>query len=596
MKANKLAEALSGQDTGRFWSLIKRQLGGGVPLPPSFGKVAGDHNISNMWRTHFSAILNDLTCGSDDMVLCHINSVMSAVTPPVTAEDVQNAILRLKGGKSPGWDQITTDHLLHMCSEVSAVIAVMFNSMIHHSVLPDGLIFSLLVPLVKDKSGVLDDVSNYRAIALSSVLSKVLEFVLMDRLDPYLSTSEAQFGFKPSHSTTQATHVLKETVNYYTERGSPVYTCFLDASKAFDRVCHTKLFQILEERGVPSAYLKLLLYWYRCQRASVRWSQSESEPFPIQNGVRQGGNLSPLLFNVYIDELLCDLRKLSIGCHVGTCAVNVLAYADDIVLLSPTRTGLQMLINRCEQFAVSRNIKFNVHKTACMVFNPRKPYKAVHLCTSRLPTVTLDGHELKWVSQFKYLGHILASDLSDAQDIRRVKRTLYYGTNMLCARLGYACKDTLIRLFKSYCAHMYGCELWNVDGSKRAFRELCVAYHSCVKKILKVPIWCRNHELCHQSKLLTCPMLIAKRQLVFHRGTRVCENGIVKSSLYSGIGQRGIAASVHLKIRQRYDLLDLDFDAVSVNDISNIFVSHLERVIHERAAQRHDHDLCLSST
>ena len=78
--------------------------------------------------------------------------------------------------------------------------------------------------------------------------------------------------------------------------------------------------------------------------------------------------------------------------------------------------------------------------------------------------------------------------------------------------------------------------------------------------------------------------------------SRVCENEIVKSSLYSGIGQRGIAASVHLKIRQRYDLLDLDFDAVSVNDISNIFVSHLERVIHERAAQRHDHDLCLSST
>ena len=113
--------------------------------------------------------------------------------------------------------------MLRLHPDVSAVIAVMFNSMVNHSILPDNLIYSIIVPLVKDKSGLLDDMTNYRAIALSTTLSKVLELLLMDRLGPYLGTSDAQFGFKTGHSTTHATYVLKETISYYSERGSPIY-------------------------------------------------------------------------------------------------------------------------------------------------------------------------------------------------------------------------------------------------------------------------------------------------------------------------------------------------------------------------------------
>ena len=306
--------------------------------------------------------------------------------------------------------------------------------------------------------------------------------------------------------------------------------------------------------------------------------------------MRQGGNLSPLLFSVYLDQLLCELRMFRIGCHVGTCAVNVLAYADDIVLLAPTRMGLQDLVKRCECFAMSRDIKFNAQKTVCMVFNPRKPYKATHLCSSVPPKITLNGHELKWVRHFKYLGHIIAGDVSDGQDMRREKRILYYSVNMLCARLGYACRDILIKLFKSYCAHMYGCELWNIYQNQKAFRELCVAYHSCVKKLTSVPIWTRNHELCHQLKLLPCPMLVAKRQLIFQHGITVSENSIICSLRNSDIGRGGIVGRTHTQIRQLYGLLNMDFNLVTRNDLTNIFVSHLERVIRDRAAQRQQQD------
>ena len=197
-------------------------------------------------------MFNDTSCGRDCEILNQFMSESFSNVPPLTTEDVAIAVTKLQSGKSPGWDHVSTDHLLHLHPDLLSVIAVLFNSMLNHSTLPSGLVFSLLVPIIKDKSSMLDDTSNYRAIALSTALSKVLELILLERLEPLLHTSDVQFGFKAEHSTTHATYVLKETVNHFTKLGSSVYACFLDASKAFDRVCHSKLFQILSERGVSS--------------------------------------------------------------------------------------------------------------------------------------------------------------------------------------------------------------------------------------------------------------------------------------------------------------------------------------------------------
>ena len=428
----------------------------------------------------------------------------------------------------------------------------------------------------------LNDRSNYRAIALSTTLSKILELVLVERLQPFLDTSDAQFGFKPEHSTTYATFVLKETINYYTKQGSPVYVCFLDASKAFDRVCHSKLFQILSERGVPSPYLKLLIQWYTSQKMGVKWANSTSDSFSVTNGVRQGGNLSPLLFNVYIDDLLRSLQMMHVGCHVRNSPVNVIAYADDIVLLSPSRAGLEKLVQKCESFALTRDIAFNVKKTVCMIFNPQRPYSFTHLTSSQPPIVTLCGNKLKWVNQFKYLGHVIDCNLGDSGDMRRIKRALYYSVNMLCALLGNANRETLMKLFRSYCTNFYGCELWDTSKEKKCFRELCVAYHSCVKKLVRVPKSFRNHPLCLAVDILPCPMLVASRQLLFYRRLLSSENSIIKVLLASDIGHRGVTVKAHLKIRKEYDLMSMDLSSTNRASVMNTFTSHLKRLVNDR--------------
>ena len=580
-KLNLMENALLNQEPARFWTLIKQQLGAGTPLPPSFGGVRGNSEISELWKNHFKAIFNDASCSSDVEVFDQVMDIPVPNTPPIGTQDVCNAIAKLKSGKSPGWDNISTDHLMNLQPDILATVAVLFNCMINHSDLPAELVYSLLVPLVKDKAGPLDDKSNYRAIALSTTLSKVLELVLIERLEPFLHTSDAQFGFKVGHSTTHAAYCLKETVNYYTSKGSPVYSCFLDASKAFDRVCHSKLFGILSRRGVPTPYLKLLLKWYKTQQMGVKWADRVSES-SVENGVRQGGNLSPLLFNVYIDELLLELRKLPVGCHIGKCSVNVLAYADDIVLLSPTREGLQALVEKCEMFAISKDINFNVRKTVCMLFNPQKPYGVAHLSCCKPPSISLNGHNLVWVEKFKYLGHVLASNLSDGPDMCRVKRSLYYSVNMICARVGHANRNILIKLFRAYCTNMYGCELWDTAGERKAFNDLCIAYHSCIKKLVKLPRWTRNHDLCQELGLLTSPMLVASRKLMFQQRLLTSDNSIIQILTDSEIGTRGITAKSHFQIQQQYGLMVLDLLSVGKADIRNIFAAHLDRFVRDR--------------
>ena len=103
----------------------------------------------------------------------------------------------------------------------------------------------------------------------------------------------------------------------------------------------------------------------------VRWGNSLSMTFRCANGIRQGGQLSPLLYNVYTDDLNHHLQVTGIGCYVGGAWVNSLSYADDMVLLAPTVTALQTLFEVCRAYAGPHDIVYNTTKTVCMLVLPK---------------------------------------------------------------------------------------------------------------------------------------------------------------------------------------------------------------------------------
>ena len=166
-------------------------------------------------------------------------------------------------------------------------------------------------------------------------------------------------------------------VSRYINRGSSVLGCFLDASKAFDLVNHEVLFQKLLKRGLPLPVVRFLSSWYHDQQMRVRWEQSLSSSFGVSNGVRQGSVLSPVLFSVYLDELLDMLSDSNVGCYWGGHFAGAVCYADDIVLLAPSASALRRMLSICDSFATSHGLLFNADKT---LFSRTEVKYATSLC------------------------------------------------------------------------------------------------------------------------------------------------------------------------------------------------------------------------
>ena len=132
------------------------------------------------------------------------------------------AYLVFKKGKSCGLDGIYAEHLKYSSQNYQLLLARCMTSLLVHGILPDKLMSVVLVPIIKDKSGMINSKDNYRPIAIASTMSKLLEKVLLERLKNYLFTSSHQFGFKSKHSTDACIYVLKETINNYVEKQSSV--------------------------------------------------------------------------------------------------------------------------------------------------------------------------------------------------------------------------------------------------------------------------------------------------------------------------------------------------------------------------------------
>jgi len=211
-------------------------------------------------------------------------------------------------------------------------------------------------------------------ICLSNTLTKVIEFVLLTRMEHFLSSTYNQFGFKPHHSTELCVFVLKEIIRYYIQHGSTMFVAFLDASKAFDRVNHMKLLSKLTLIGVPKYILRFLSYWYSHQSLCVRWRTVYSDLFSVTNSPRQGGRLSPLLFNIYINDLSLALSKQPAECYCGKQMVNHIIYADDLVVFAPAGKGLQKLISCCFGYGCENDIIYNASKSNVMFFKTKQIY------------------------------------------------------------------------------------------------------------------------------------------------------------------------------------------------------------------------------
>ena len=302
-----------------------------------------------------------------------------------------------------------------------------------------------------------------------------------------LETSNLQYSFKGGHSTTTCCMTLKEVATYYMNRDSSVYACFIDASKAFDRVRYDKLFELLLGRGIPHVAVRLLMDMYSRQSTRATWDSMYSKYFGSKNGVRQGGVASPVLFTIYMDELLMRLQRAGIGCYVGHEWFGALGYADDLTLLSPSIKGWQKMVKMCAKFGREFSIKYNPGKSKYMVLSRcRKDMAHVN--------IVLGFKSLMWVDSVKCLGNFISTNLAEEPDIRKKQSDLISRINSLLYKFGYTDSQVLMKLFVSKCCHFYGCESWNFN--QVVLERIMITWNNVVRRIMGLAAGQQDHASC----------------------------------------------------------------------------------------------------
>ncbi len=215
----------------------------------------------------------------------------------------------------------------------------------------------IIVPILK-KPGLDPSVpKHYRPVSVSTVLSKVMEQCILDDSAGH-TFDELQFGFIEQRGTNTSICMANDIINYCNANGSAVYTCVLDAEMAFDGIPHSILL-MKAINVIPDTWWRLLHTWYHNSLVQVKWNGKLSEVLNIEKGTRQGGLTSPFLFNLFYQDLVHDLTNIPGGLRINGNSYCVLVYADDILLLSTTASGLQSLIDCANNYITEHGLSFS---------------------------------------------------------------------------------------------------------------------------------------------------------------------------------------------------------------------------------------------
>ena len=321
-----------------------------------------------------------------------------------TQKEVEQGIFKLKKNKAAGSDSINNEMLKSAMNCISPLLTELFNKIILSEYYPKLWEVGLITPLHKG-----DDISNpdnYRGITINSCLSKLFNQLMNERLTKYMDDNDLiqcnQIGFRKDYRTSDHVFVMKTLIDNYLNKNKRLYMCFIDFKKAFDTVWRDGLFYKLLKKGLTHKFVNLLINTYSKQKSCVNLKQSITNTFHSTKGLKQGCNLSPNLFNLFIDDIIkcfnnkCDPAKLI------SKNINCLLYADDLVLISESTEGLQNCLNKLYDYIQTWKLSINYKKTKSITISKRK--------TKTKCTFTIGKEKVDPCNSYKYLGTTISEN------------------------------------------------------------------------------------------------------------------------------------------------------------------------------------------
>jgi len=423
---------VSDNDLGGFWRWANNIMHRGKSGPSDLGPLYSDGDTLvyspgdklRAWKGHYEVLLGDGTGHSRDAEFWAQRwpgqpaPELPGLNDPIVWREVNRALGKLKAGKAPGRDGIPPEfyklafernevdltHADEPQSALGRVILKLVRTLWDRSRIPDQWNEAWVVSILK--KGDPKRMTNYRGISLLVVVVKILTVVIVGRLSEALESTgwfiPQQAGFRTREECLGHVCALYEILRRRCNSGRRTYVAFIDFEKAYDTVPIEGILRKLYLAGVSGKCLEFFRGLYANATVRVRTRCGMSEPIRVLRGLRQGCNASPLLFDVFINDILAGCEHLGVrvmglagdGREVG------LLFADDLALMSSSRSRLRRAMELIQSWADTNEMRFGVAKCGVMGFGPRSS----DLLSRDSSMFRLGGQPVPVVDSYVYLG------------------------------------------------------------------------------------------------------------------------------------------------------------------------------------------------
>ena len=507
-------------DQDSFWRLVngkRKRKGHCVHELKVDGKIyRGSDEILKAWEDHFKLLYtepddNDVQFDRNfklaieqeyrQIINDSPNELDEITDSPISLEDVETQVKKMKLGKAGGYDTVSNEHLKYGGRTLYEHLVHLLNGILNVEQVPKTLKRGVLITIHKGTNKYKDDRKNHRGITLLNTIYKLLEMIMLQRFQTQILLKRLDFpsnlqgAYQAKLCSVMTSFNFQETVAYYLERYSKVYAGLLDTATAFDTVWHCGLLVKLHRFGIKGKLWRLVKDCYTDIETTVMFQGIKSDWIKVERSVRQGGVLSPWLYMLYINDLPGSLKLCEQGGRIGDLISCATLHADDVTLISPSVSGLQSLINIVEEYAFKWRYEINATKSKVLVFGGRRKQQNYPNET----TWKLNGKSILASTQEKHVGILLNTNLKSHD---RTKEACRKGRNSLMSLLAIGTKGIGLNpinsatLLKSIVLprSLYGAELWNnLSGNEITVLERMLCF--CCKIIQNLDKRCRS-DMC----------------------------------------------------------------------------------------------------
>ena len=531
--ADELRE-MSKKDTKGLWKILNN-------LSKSKRNDEGDDISLQKLFDHFKKLNENEDHDRDMEPEFDFNNIPDEVdfylNGPITESEVKKVVKNLKNGKAFGCDDILNEYIKSTIDVLMPVYIKLFNLIFETGIVPECWSTGVLITIFKNK-GSKSDPEMYRGITLNSCFSKTFSAILNNRLNDYADhvdlISKSQAGFRKGFSTVDNVFVLHSLISIYFSFGKKLYCTFVDFKSAFDTVWRSGLWQKMLKSNIKGKIFTVIYNMYQNIKTCVKKGNEYSDFFMSHTGVKQGENLSPFLFSLYLNDLesyfvendVESLEKISNLCQETLrmyLKLFLILYADDTVLLSESPDGLQNILSHFENYCDFWKLKVNTNKTKVVIFSKRK--------VKSNPNFRIHDQTIEIVDSYSYLGILFNYNGSFGNARKKLveqSQKSLYALYRKIRNINIPI-DLQLKLFDSLVSPvlLYASEVWGFESLK----DMEKVHLQFCKNILKVRNSTPNYMVYGELGRLSLETTV-KRKIILFWNSLLSENNKLSSIMY----------------------------------------------------------------